>query len=892
MTRQRSAPVLPVLVLLLATAAPAAAQQTAIPTPEEHFGFQMGAVGQLADWDQLASYYRRVAELSPRVLVREMGPSTLGNPFLVLFVSSPENLARLDEIRTLNAMLTDPRGASEAEIERAVERGRAIVAQSYGLHSTEVAGAQTPAELVYAMAIRDDREMRRILDETVSILFPSLNPDGTTMVAEWVRRTGGTEFEGSRLPWLYHHYIGHNNNRDAFQQNTVESVWTAQLLFRDWVPQAFIDHHQMGSYGPRLYVPPYAEPIRPDGDPLVWREMAWYGGHIAYATESAGLSGVAGASIFSGWGHFGFHWITPFHNIAGMLTESASARMAWPLYVHPDQLQGSPGRGLPTYDAQVTFPNPWPGGWWTLRDIVEQQLIASIAALDLAARNRETVLRNHYLKASRQVERGLRAEPVSNGPSGPLAAFIIPAEQHDYLTAVELIEKLLLQGVEVRRATGDFTHEGRVYPAGSWVVPMAQPKRGLVRWLLGRTYYPDNEYTRHRDGTPIRPYDLATHNMSEFMGVAVEPVATPVEAATTRVVPDFTVVVRDRIPYVTSGIEPAGEAARGVHGYRLDGRQNVAYHAVNLLLDQRVPVRRAPGGDFLVPANADEGRVRAVAFAAGVEFRPLNEEVGDARPVTRQRIGMYRRYYGGNMDEGQTRLVLERFGFPYERLTDERIRRGRLERDFDVIILPDDSPAMMKGPGAGQAASGLRRMAEDFPPEYRSGFGSEGAAALKAFVQAGGTLITFGQAGDLAIEELDLPVRNVLAGRSPNQFWSPGSTLRVNVDTGHPLGYGMPARALALYVGGSQAYEVVPHDRNERVERVITFPRTDGRADRNQVLESGWLLGEEVLSEKAAMVSVEHGQGRVVLIGFRPQHRAQTWGTYKLVFNGLLGGSR
>jgi hypothetical protein len=191
-----------------------------------------------------------------------MGPSTLGAPFLVLFVSSPENLARLDEIRALNATLTDPRGATEAEVERAIERGRAIVAQSYGLHSTEVAGAQTPAELVYEMATRNDGEMRRILDETVSILFPSLNPDGTTMVAEWVRRTAGTDYEGSWLPWLYHHYIGHNNNRDAFQQNTVESVWTGQLLFRDWVPQAFIDHHQMGSYGPRLYVPPYAEPIR------------------------------------------------------------------------------------------------------------------------------------------------------------------------------------------------------------------------------------------------------------------------------------------------------------------------------------------------------------------------------------------------------------------------------------------------------------------------------------------------------------------------------------------------------------------------------------------------------------------------------------------------------
>ncbi|NIP60810.1 MAG: peptidase M14 family protein, partial [Gemmatimonadetes bacterium] len=225
--------------------APAAAQE--IQSPEEFFGFRMGTEGRLASWDELAEYYRALGEASPRLRVVEMGPSTLGHPFLALFISSPENLARLDDLRRLNATLADPRGASDAEMEEAIENGRAVVVQSYALHSTEVAASQTAAELTYEMVTRDDEDMQRILDETVAIQFPSLNPDGTQMVAEWVRGTAGTDYEGAYLPWLYHYYIGHDNNRDAFQQNTIESVYGGQILFREWVPQAYIDHHQMGS---------------------------------------------------------------------------------------------------------------------------------------------------------------------------------------------------------------------------------------------------------------------------------------------------------------------------------------------------------------------------------------------------------------------------------------------------------------------------------------------------------------------------------------------------------------------------------------------------------------------------------------------------------------------
>lgn len=326
------------ITLPVGTSAPAAGQQ--IPSPEQFFGFQMGEDRKLARWDRLVEYYELLGQQSDRLEVVNMGPSTMDNPFLVLFISSPANLAGLDALQRINGRLSDPRGATEDEIRQLVDDGRAVIVQSFGLHSSEVAASQTAAELTYDLVTRTDDEITRILDNVVAIMIPCFNPDGEIMVTDWYNETVGTEYEGVGLPWLYHKYIGHDNNRDAFMLNTVESEYGAKILFRDWIPQAYVDHHQMGAYGARIYLPPYAEPIRPSGDPLVWREMSWYGAHMAYKEEEAGMSGVVNAAIYSGWGHFGFHWITPFHNIAGMLTESASARLATPLFLHPDQLRG------------------------------------------------------------------------------------------------------------------------------------------------------------------------------------------------------------------------------------------------------------------------------------------------------------------------------------------------------------------------------------------------------------------------------------------------------------------------------------------------------------------------------------------------------------------------
>lgn len=865
-------------VVLLALATASASIQTqsiqaqsaapaALTSPEKFFGFQMGADRKLAGWDKLHEYYQLLAKTSNRVKLVELGKSSEGRPFIALFISSPANLARLEQLRQINAKLADPRGLSEAEVRKLVADGKAVTIQSFALHSTEVAASQTAAEFVYDSLSRNDEESMRNLDNVISIVLPSINPDGTQMVADWYMKYVGTPYEASGPPTLYQKYAGHDNNRDGFALNLPESKHIGKLMYRDWLPQAYMDHHQMGSGNARLSIPPYAEPIRPDGDPLVWREISWFGGHMGTKLEAAGKTGVIGAAIYSGWGHMGFHWITPFHNIAGMLAESASARLATPMFMHSDQLRGGP-RGLPEYAPQTTMPSLWPGGWWRVRDIVENQKIVAWSIVDLAARNRETVLWNMYLKASRQTERGAAAA---------VKAYAIAANQHDPLTVKKLANMLMASGVEVHQAKAQFIADGRVYGPGSFVVTMAQPKQGLVRWMLGRTFYPDNTYTRDLEGNPIRPYDMSTDTFGEFMGVRSDPVGETITADLVK---------------LTAPVPLVGTAAAAApNGYVLDGRLNDSFRAAYLLLDKGIAVRRASQpsadgsvktGDFLVAP----GDVAGVAQQTGVDFAALKSAVtSGAYPLRKPRVAMYQRYGGGNMDEGWTRLMFEQFNVPFTSIMDAELKAGNLETKYDTIVLPADSIAAMTGerPAGNAGGGGFGGGPDNTPPEFRSGFGAEGVKALQAFVEKGGTLLAFANAGDLAIQRFGLPLRNVVAGLPSKQFWSPGSTLKVTFNNSHPLAYGMPAAGLALFMAGGQVYEVTSTDRSHTVDILATYIDRD-------ILQSGWLLGEQVIAKKAAAVSVKLGDGKVVLIGFRPQHRDQTHGTFKLVFNALLNG--
>jgi hypothetical protein len=357
--------------------------------------------------------------------------------------------------------------------------------------------------------------------------------------------------------------------------------------------------------------------------------------------------------------------------------------------------------------------------------------------------------------------------------------------------------------------------------------------------------------------------------MAEFMGVRVDPIDESVSSG---------------LQILSEELKASGNLEPGGSMYALDGRLNAGFKAVNLLLDEGVEVLRVDkaasglrSGDFIL-SGGSEAVLRDVAQETGVDFKAI-EKVSEKgiHKLRRMRVGMYQRYWGGNMDEGWTRFVLEQFAFPYTSLKDAEIKKGGLLEKYDVIILPSDSTGMI----TGQIPPNYRRFIPTaVPPEYRSGIGNEGVEALKAFVREGGALITFADACGFAIEKFGLSVRNVTAGIPPKEFYCAGSTLRVNIDTDHPLAYGMPEEGFVVFYS-SQAFEVTPGQHNENYQTLVRFVERD-------ILQSGWLIGEEYLSGKAAMISAKHGKGELILIGFRTQHRSQTHGTYKLLFNALM----
>jgi hypothetical protein len=844
----------------------------AIPRPEEFFGFKPGEDRKLARWDRIVEYFRALDGASDRIRVVELGESTEGNPFILAYISSEENLGRLEEYREMSWNIGHPEWLTDEEVEETIREGRAVVAMTMSIHASEVGGTQVSSELAHALITGEDELTRRIRENVVFLLFPCANPDGQVMTVDWYRKWLGTEYEGCGLPWLYHKYTGHDNNRDALTLTQAETRMMSRVILKEWFPQAYVDQHQMGFYGSRFFIPPNANPLNEVADPMVWVEQKHYGAQMAIRMEAEGLRGVEQAAVFPADFMPGFSLVFPWFGICGMFTESASAKFATPVYVHYHQLQANP-RGRPEYRAHVNLPNPWRGGWWSLSDILRGQRAAAMAALEVAANNREMILRNMHGKASRA---------ITKGDTEPPYAFVVPPDQGDPATAARFLRTLEEMGVEVSRATEPFTADGATYPAGSYVLLMNQTARAFLVSLLSRTFYRDNVWVRTKDGTPMMNYDFATMTQAEFKGVRV------VEAAE-ELVGEFEEV--DAVELPEGGVDYESE-----HGHALDPRLNDGFRAVNALLRRNVKVYRAleevethddilPPGAFYVPPQKGKAKaLREVAEEAHVALHALESEpVFETREVRPLRVAVYQRYWGGNTDEGWTRWLLEQYGFEYSTVRDAEVKEGLKDR-FDVLILPSDAAPMITGEKMEEyfekRFKGMFTLPV-YPPEYRSGIGEEGVAKLREFAEAGGTILALNEASDAAVEMLKLPLLNVVKDLDAKEFHCPGSTIWTDVDAGHPLAYGMPERALIL-LRGKLAFAVKPGHSNEDYRVVVSYPE-------ERMMQSGWLIGEEKLARKAALIEARVKEGRVVLYGFAPQARAMTDATFKLFFNALLG---
>jgi hypothetical protein len=739
----------------------------------------------------------------------------------------------------VNLRLADPRGLGVDEAERLVARGKVVVAMAFSIHSTEVGGTLTALRLLHLLASSEGEDVRRALDETVLLVLPSHNPDGTQLVTEWYRRQLGTPFEGTDPPVLYHPYVGHDNNRDWYMFTQVETRLTVEHVHRRWRPHVMHDVHQMGQYGARLFVPPYADPWEPNVDPALRAAANAIGMHVAARLATEGRTGIVTGATFDAWTPARAYPHT--HGGVRVLSETASARLATPLDVKADELRSPRG----SYDprrASGNFPAPWPGGTWRLGDIVEYQLAAALAVLDHTWRNREYWLRTSLGVNRRACE---RREPF---------AYVVPGKQRDPLAAARLVEVLHTGGVEVHRARGAFDAGGRRFAGGSHVVFMGQPASGFARTLLERQDYPD--LRTDPDGPPRQPYDVTAHTLSLLLGVEVAAISEEFTADLERV----------DVPRVPPG------RVEGVGPRFAIGHSTGALAALGRLLGDNVEVHWAldpfsdggrdfPAGTLLVPSEA-RPHLEALAIERGLFPRAV-EAVPRALRLRVPRVGLYRSWVP-SIDEGWTRYIFEReMDVAYRSLHDREVRTGHLRDRFDAIVLPDQKASVLRD---GHAPGGL-------PEVYTGGLGGKGVEALKDFVEDGGTLVALNSATELMIEQLDLPVRDALADLEPTDFYCPGAILAVRTDSSRPLAHGLPEH-LPIWFQSSPAFET---DEGAVIARY---------ADEEPLL-SGWLHGADRLRGRAAFVEVPRGKGRVVLIGFRPQYRAQSHVTYAALLNAL-----
>jgi len=418
-----------------------------VPAPVEHFGFEIGEDRKLADWGALTSYFEVLAETSPRVVVDTLGPTTVGNPFVMLTITSPENHARLEELHEIQMKLADPRQISgEAELERLLDEGKTVVLITQGIHATEVGASQMSANLAYELASSDSEKIQEILDNVILIQIPSLNPDGLQWVADWYMSNVGTEFEGAPLPWLYQYYVGHDNNRDWYAFTQDETILTVEKAHNAWHPQIVHDVHQMGSTGARIFFPPYIEPWEPNIDPALTAAVSQLGTYMAAELTAAGKKGVVVNAQYDAY--------TParaymhYHGAARILSETASARMATPITVAPERL--GPGRNFNAGQRSWNFPDPWEGGDWGLPDIVEYQKAGALALLTNAARNRRYWLENFV---------GINQRAVDKWDEWP-NAWVIPAGQDNAPGITYALRALTMADVEVRQAEAPFSVGG------------------------------------------------------------------------------------------------------------------------------------------------------------------------------------------------------------------------------------------------------------------------------------------------------------------------------------------------------------------------------------------------------------------------------------------------
>ena len=874
---------------------PATAGAQAVPTPAQYFGFEIGTDGELARYPRVLEYLQLLADRTDRVEFEHRGTTTNGNPYVLVKFSSRANLDRMERLIEINHRLADPRGLSEGRAQALAREGVPFYFLYATIHSTEVGTGQTIINIAHRLATEDSPEIREILDNTVVLLVPSQNPDGQILVVDHWYATENTGLNRV-YPDLYQRYTGHDDNRDWFMF-TQKETRLAIDIHREYKPQITHDMHQMSPRGARMFVPPYKDPHDPNIHPLLLEGQAQIGRAMASALIANGKKGIISSDQYDLWTPARQYMV--YHGQPRILTEIASANLADP-YVNPS----GPGRPLGRQEVRTNFPVPYDSSVWRLGDIVEYGEIATYAALENMAKHRTRWMENFHRVHRDWVDRD----------EAPYA-FVVPAVQRDPFATYELLDILHFGEVEIHRARARFSAGGADYPAGSWVIQLAQPYGAFAKTMLERQVYPDLRY--YPGGPPIPPYDVTGHTLGMLMGVDVDRIDEPVHA-------DLGLLER---------IEPRRTPLPGrpAWGYAIPPSSNAGFLAAARLQAAGVPVYRAAErfesggrehapGTWLVPPAGDAERIlERVAEETG-----LVVTAADRAPRTDghrlrgpTRVGLWRA--ANNMPAGWMMWLFEQYELDHAVISSLDFE-GDLSDKFDVIVLPS-------GTSRTRIIQGLSPDRHDESWRWAYGVGQAGWRKLRRWVREdGGTLVALGSAVATARQLLGLPIEPVLPARgvparndnggrptritvreaerrlrgvlrSPAElsrtlrnrvvdptslFYSPGTLLKQEYNPRHPVGYGMP-ETWPVFFRFDQAYQLLPSFEIP-AEVVSRYP------DDEDMVASGWLLGDEFLRERANVVAFEVGRGTAVTMGSQIAFRTQTRATFKLLFNAIFHG--
>jgi len=888
-----------ILIWAFAASVVLTAQSRLVPAPDASFGFKPGADYKLATYDQSIEYFRKLAAASKYVRLVEAGKTSQGRTMYFALISSPKNLEQIERYRQIAQRLAHPTGLTDATARELAREGKPIVHIDGGLHSTEVAGAQHTPLLAYDLVSRaqtEDPSARAILDNVILMLWPTINPDGQQMVSEWYMSNVGTPYELSGLPQLYQEYVGHDNNRDAYMLNMIESRVIEQA-WRDWEPNIVYVHHQSSPFPTRIWLPPFSEPIGTDAPYLMSREVNMIGMAIAKGLEERGQVGATHmGTAFDAWYPGYIDYAPNFKNVPAFWTETALFQYATPReYTIADFPESF--RDL---RPQSLYASPWRPGWWRLGDAVSYMHTASLSVLEYASKYKESLLFNRYMAGRDQIARGRSEAPF---------AYFIPQEQRDPVAAVELLRRLAFGGVRVSQLTAAATVAGEAFPAGTWVVPTDQEFAAMARQVLNVQKYPD--LRQYPGGPPLRPYDAAGWTLPLQMGVRVIAVTAPLAddvRASLKLLGTAPDPKRKPMPYNSTGspdaapfdsvpgigfdlnpnaaaiVPPAGRVTGSGPDLAVDPAQNNAFRAINRAWKdspgasvQLTTGATAAGARYIISGLSESAQAELVRSLALVAER-VDRTAATGTSLDRPRVGLFRPW-GSSMDEGWTRWVLEQYGFELVTLRPADFR-APLRQKVDVVILTEDGrmPVVPAESGGGRGRGAGPGGGRAVRPEYADVVSTDDLVRFDQFVRSGGTLVCLGGASTFAIAQFKLPVRNVVAGLKPEEYFLRGSLVEVTTDPTHPVMAGMPEKA-AVFVDGSPVFETL----EGFTGRVLAKYQETGSP-----LLSGYLIGEKYLQGKAAALDVQVDQGHIVLLGFRPQWRGQPFGTLRVLFNSAV----